>query len=175
MSQRDRDRLAVLRQVRDGLVTARRGAELVGLTPRHFRRLRRRWEAKGDRAVIHGLRGQRSNRALPTELRERVMVRVREPVFSDFAPTLLAEHPSTDPRDWGAERLYAASMDDRGRVMEAPRTWKRHVGASGSDGQGLILVGPTRPHREFGPPEPRPKLMLGCGFGRNHQGGGQNE
>ena len=24
-------------------------------------------------------------------------------------------------------------------------------------------------------PEPRPKLMLGCGFGRNHQGGGQNE
>ena len=97
MSQRDRDRLAVLRQVRDGLVTARRGAELVGLTPRHFRRLRRRWEAKGDRAVIHGLRGQRSNRALPTELRERVMVRVREPVFSDFAPTLLAEHPSTDP------------------------------------------------------------------------------
>ena len=97
MSQRDRDRLAVLRQVRDGLVRARRGAELVGLTPRHFRRLRRRWEREGDGAVIHGLRGQRSNRALPAELRERVLVRAREPVFSDFGPTLLAEHLSTDP------------------------------------------------------------------------------
>ena len=101
LSQRDRDRLAVLRQVRDGLVTARRGAELVGLTRRHFRRLRRRWEAQGDRAVIHGLRGQRSNRALSTELRERVMVRAREAVFSDFGPTLLAEHLSTD-REIGA-------------------------------------------------------------------------
>ena len=25
------------------------------------------------------------------------------------------------------------------------------------------------------PPETRPKLMLGCGFGRSYQGGGQNE
>lgn len=63
-SQRDRDRLAVLRQVRDGLVTAQRGAELVGLTARHFRRLHREWEREGDRAVIHGLRGRRSNRAV---------------------------------------------------------------------------------------------------------------
>lgn len=97
LSQRDRDRRAVLRQVREGLVSARRGAELVGLTPRHFRRLRRKWELEGDRAVIHGLRGQRSNRALAPELRARVMGRVREPVFSDFGPTLLSEHLSRDP------------------------------------------------------------------------------
>ena len=97
MSQRDRDRLAVLRQVGDGYVSARRGAELVGLTPRHFRRLRRKWEREGDGAVIHGLRGQRSNRALAAEVRERVMQRVREPVFRDFGPTLLAEHLSIDP------------------------------------------------------------------------------
>jgi hypothetical protein len=68
----------------------------VGLTPRHFRRLRRRWEAEGDRAVIHRLRGQRSNRALSVELKERVMKRAREPVFRDFGPTLLAEHLSRD-------------------------------------------------------------------------------
>ncbi len=97
MSQKERDRLGVLRQVRDGLVSARRGAELVGLTPRHFRRLRRRWAIEGDRAVIHGLRGRRSNRALSAELRARVIACVREPVFSDFGPTLLAEHLSTDP------------------------------------------------------------------------------
>ena len=97
MSQRDRDRLAVLRQVRDGLVRGRRGAELVGLTVRQFRRLRRRWEREGDRAVVHGLRGRRSNRALAKDLRDRVMMRVAEPVFSDFGPTLLAEHLSMDP------------------------------------------------------------------------------
>ena len=41
LSERDRDRLAVLRQVADGLVRPGRGAELVGLSARQFRRLRR--------------------------------------------------------------------------------------------------------------------------------------
>ena len=97
LSQRDRDRLAVLKQVRDGHVSARRGAELVGLTPRHFRRLRRKWELEGDGAVIHGLRARRSNRALPQDLKEHVLGRAREPVFRDFGPTLLAEHLLVDP------------------------------------------------------------------------------
>ena len=96
MSQRDRDRLAVLEQVRKGLVSARRGSELVGLTPRQFRRLRRRWERKGDGAVIHGLRGQRSNRAKSVAIRKRALRRARTAVFRDFGPTLLAEHLSRD-------------------------------------------------------------------------------
>lgn len=96
LSQRDRDRLAVLKQVRDGLITATRGAGLVGLTARQFRRLRRRWERTGDEAVIHRLRGQRSNRAKPPELRKRAMKRAKTAVFRDFGPTLLAEHLSRD-------------------------------------------------------------------------------
>ena len=98
MSQRDRDRLTVLRQVQDGHVGARRGGELLGLTARHFRRLRRRWEGAGDGVVIHGLRGRRSNRAKASKVRERVLKRAREPVFEGFGPTLLAEHLSRDPQ-----------------------------------------------------------------------------
>lgn len=97
LSQQDRDRLAVLRQVREGLVSARRGAELVGLSPRQFRRLRRRYEAEGDSAVIHRLRDRPSNRAALPARKARVMARVQEPVFRDFGPTLLAEHLSRDP------------------------------------------------------------------------------
>jgi len=96
VSQRERDRLAVLRQVRDGLVRPGRGAELIGLTPRQFRRLRRAWDVHGDAAVIHGLRGRRSNRAGAAEVRERALARAREPVFRGFGPTLLAEHLSID-------------------------------------------------------------------------------
>lgn len=98
LSQRDRDRLAVLRQVGDGLVGASRGAEQLGMSVRQFRRLRRRWEALGDEAVIHGLRARRSNRAAQPERRSYVMTRVSEPVFGDFGPTLLAEHLSRDPK-----------------------------------------------------------------------------
>ena len=98
LSQRDRDRLAVLKQVSEELVTARQGAELVGLTPRQFRRLRRKWERRGDEAVVHRLRGQRSNRAKSPEIRERTMKRAREQVFEGFGPTLLAEHLSRDTK-----------------------------------------------------------------------------
>lgn len=97
LSQRDRDRLAVLRQVTDGLVRPGRGAELVGLSARQFRRLRRRHELEGDRAVMHQLRGRRSNRATSPALKAHVIGRVQEPVFRDFGPTLLSEHLSRDP------------------------------------------------------------------------------
>jgi len=98
LRQRERDRLVVLRQVADGLVPPHRGAELLGVTPRHFRRMRRAWEREGDASVIHGLRGQGSNRRLPPELRTWALKRAREAVFADFGPTLLAEHLERDPK-----------------------------------------------------------------------------
>jgi hypothetical protein len=98
LSQRDRDRLAALNQVGDGLISASRGSEMVGLTSRQFRRLRCKWEKKGDTAVIHGLRGQRSNRAKSAATRKRAMKRAKTAVFRDFGPTLLAEHLSRDEK-----------------------------------------------------------------------------
>ena len=62
------------------------------MTRRHFRRLRRKFEAEGDAAVVHGLRGRRSNRALPRAFRKRALEVAREPLYRDFGPTLLAEH-----------------------------------------------------------------------------------
>lgn len=97
LSQRERDRLAVLHQVKRGLMTASRGAELVGVGARHFRRLRRAWGREGDGAVVHGLRGRPSNRALPAELRAWALERARDPLYHDFGPTLLAEHLGRDP------------------------------------------------------------------------------
>ena len=97
LSVREIDRTSVLRQVRDKVITARHGAELLGLTPRHFRRLRRVWERKGDEAVIHGLRGRPSNHAKSPGLRTWALERARDPVFWDFGPTLLAEHLSAHP------------------------------------------------------------------------------
>lgn len=96
LSLRDRDRLSVLRQVRDGLIAPARGAALVGLSARQFRRLRRRFETEGDRAVVHGHRGRSPNNGKPAALKARVLERAGEEVFRDFGPTLLAEHLSRD-------------------------------------------------------------------------------
>lgn len=64
---------------------------------RHFRRLLRRFETKGDRVVVHGLRGRASNWRLPESVRARALEKARQPLYHDFGPTLLSEHLARDP------------------------------------------------------------------------------
>jgi hypothetical protein len=97
MSQKERDRLVLLHQVVEGQLSMAEGARRAGLGTRQFRRLCRRFEAEGDRALVHGLRGRSSNRRLDPELREKALARAREPLYQDFGPTLLSEHLARDP------------------------------------------------------------------------------
>lgn len=97
MSVLERDRLAVLREVEDGLLSPAAGARKLGLSARQFRRLRRRAEQEGDSAVINRLRGRPSNHRLEQSIKTKALERAAEPVFHDFGPTLLAEHLSRDP------------------------------------------------------------------------------
>lgn len=97
MSQRDRDRLLVIRQVAAGELTVVRASELLDLCREQVARIRDRYRAEGDRALIHRGRGRRANNAKPAEWREKILERAAEPQFHDFRPTLLAEHLSRDP------------------------------------------------------------------------------
>lgn len=97
LSQKERDRLVVLRQVAEGEVTVSEGARRLRLGTRHMRRLVRRCEQEGDRIVVHGLRGRPSNRRLASELRRKALEKARDPLYRDFGPTLLSEHVARDP------------------------------------------------------------------------------
>lgn len=92
LSLRQRDRISVLRQVDEGVLSATAGAERIGVTPRHFRRLLQRFEAEGDGVVVHGLCGRSSNQALPAAVRDLVLGVASDPTYRDFGSTLLAEH-----------------------------------------------------------------------------------
>jgi hypothetical protein len=78
-------------------MTMRQGAEMVGVTARHFRRVYRVWEREGDEALAHGLRGRPSNHAKAPAFKAWALEKAREPLFFDFGPTLLAEHLSAHP------------------------------------------------------------------------------
>ena len=91
MSQRERDRWKVLHEVKQRRITQREGAVQMGVTPRWVRKLLGRMRQQGDRAVIHGLRGRRSNRKIPEEEREQIVKLVREE-YGDFGPTLASEY-----------------------------------------------------------------------------------
>ena len=58
MSQREVDRLLVLRKVLDGRLTQVAAGAQAGRSPRQIRRLCARLAARGARGLIHGLRGR---------------------------------------------------------------------------------------------------------------------
>ena len=71
LSTKDRDRLKVLHEVRQGHLTQREAGEQLGFTDRWVRQLLGRVKKEGDRGVVHGLRGRVSNRRLPEKVRRK--------------------------------------------------------------------------------------------------------
>ncbi len=91
MGQRERDRLKVLHEVGQGHLTQREAALQLGMSERGFRKLLKRYRAQGDRAVVHGLRGRKSNRRLAGRKVRRVVGLVQRH-YRDFGPTLACEY-----------------------------------------------------------------------------------
>jgi hypothetical protein len=122
LSQNDRDRLVVLRQVHEKQLSVAEGARRLRLGTRQMRRLLRRFEAEGDSVVVHALRGRPSNRRLKEALRQKALrqkapEKARDPLYRDFGPTLLSEHLARD-REIGA--VCAATLR---RWMIAEGLW----------------------------------------------------
>src|ERR1700737_460503 len=90
MSQRERDRLRVLRDVKEGRFSQAKAAEILKLSVRQLRRLQQRWRQQGDGALVHRLRGQPSNRRHDGVLKKRVLQTYRR-CYADFGPTLACE------------------------------------------------------------------------------------
>jgi hypothetical protein len=91
MSQRERDRLVMVKSVIDKQRTQVEAARLMGLSARQVRRLQRRLEVDGDRAVVHQLRGRPSNNAVDATVKHKVLSLYRSEYGGDYGPTLLSE------------------------------------------------------------------------------------
>jgi hypothetical protein len=91
MTQRDRDRLVVLKKAQKKLITQKQAGVELGLTERHVRRLVKQLKARGDKAVIHTLRGKPSNRKLSEPVREKILAILSQDQYRDFGPTAASE------------------------------------------------------------------------------------
>jgi transposase len=96
MTQRDRDRLVVLKKAQKRLITQMQAGKELDLTERQVRRLLKRLKADGDKAVIHALRGRPWNRRLSEEVRRRALAVLSQPKWRDFGPTLASYHLAKD-------------------------------------------------------------------------------
>jgi transposase len=92
MTQADRDRLVALKKARKKLITQRQAAEELGLSVRQVKRLLKGLKERGDKAVVHGLRGRESNRRIDEKVEAEVVKILSQPVYKGFGPTLAAEY-----------------------------------------------------------------------------------
>ncbi len=90
MSIGDVRRLKAVQASIDGYVTQKTAAAILGLSERQVRRLVRDVRERGDRGIIHALRGRPSNRRIPEETREEVLS-LYQGRYPDFGPTLARE------------------------------------------------------------------------------------
>jgi len=133
MTQAERDRLVALKKAKKKLITQKQAAEEIGVTQRQVRRLLRKLRRKGDRAVIHELRGRRSNRRLPAELEQRAVAVLADPLYRGFGPTLAAEY---------LRKQHAITVS-----KETLRQWMAKAGLWKAGRQRVVEVHQWRPRR----------------------------
>lgn len=130
MGQKERDRLKALHAVKQGKLTQRQAAEQLKLSERQLRRLLKRYRADGDRAVVHGLRGRKSNHKIAPATQVKAVQALKQPECRDFGPTYAAEYLSNrgiaaagkdTVRKW---MMTAGLWQARKRRVEQVRQWR---------------------------------------------------
>lgn len=80
----------IIKKVISKELNGSQAAGLLNLTTRHIRRLKKKVDQDGIKALIHGSRGKPGNRRLPDKERERIAGLIKQK-YPDFGPTLAAE------------------------------------------------------------------------------------
>jgi transposase len=92
MTQGDRDRLVTLRKAKKRLITQRQAAEELGLSVRQVKRLLYALKKRGDKSVVHGLRGKPSNQRIGKSVEAEAIQILSADLYKGFGPTLAAEY-----------------------------------------------------------------------------------
>jgi transposase len=100
-------------------------AEILGITDRHLRRWRERYEAEGYNGLFDWRRGKPSSRRVPMATVEQVLALYREKYFDlnvqHFHEKLRAEHGIELSYSWVKQALRGAGLVARGRKRGAHR------------------------------------------------------
>jgi Homeodomain-like domain len=92
MTQEERDRLCTLKKTKKKMMTQQTAAAELGVTLRHVRRLLVRLKEQGDKSVVHGLKGQPSQRRIAEKTEQAAVQILSAPLYAGFGPTLAAEY-----------------------------------------------------------------------------------
>ena len=87
MSTMERKRMTLMTRVAEGLLKLREAAEMMRVSYRQARRIRRRYQQEGDAGLVHQGRGRKSNRRRPDNERKRALA-LYSKEYAGFGPLL---------------------------------------------------------------------------------------
>ena len=111
-------------------------AGLLNLTTRQIRRLKKKVDQNGIKALLHGNRGKPGNRRLPAKERKRIAGLIKQK-YSDFGPTLAAEKLTEldkIARSRGAVRSIMIAekiWQPKSKKKETHRQWRQRKASKG--------------------------------------------
>jgi len=128
MNASEQRRVVVLNQLESGSLVTREAAELLGLSERQVRRLRRGYGKQGADALVHGNRGRPAHNAVSAEIAQRV-VELGRTTYAGFnqqhLTEMLAEQESIQLSRPTVRRILAAAGISAPRRRRPPRHRRR--------------------------------------------------
>lgn len=118
-TDKDREKHKIINESIEGKMTNAEAAAKLGITVRQVRRLKRKVEEFGAAGVVHGGRGQASNRATHPDTKKTIIAFLKKKKHRDFGPTFAQEKLS-------AEGTVRSIECVRG-IMVANDLWKPHA------------------------------------------------
>ena len=119
LSMKEADRLAVIEEVVEKRLRQGVAAQRLGLSIRQVKRLALRYRAEGPAGLASRRRGKRPGNTIDADLREEIMVLVRER-YADFGPTLACEKLAQ-------AHGYRVSVESLRQWMMAEGLWRAKV------------------------------------------------
>jgi hypothetical protein len=136
MSKREIKRYDVIKKLISKEINGTEGAELLGLTVRHIKRLKAKVGAKGVAGLEHASRGKTGNRKIPEQEKQKI-IRLLHKQYADFKPGFATEKlsekhnitrdPKTIRQIMIEERLWKPKRQKR-KTHRAWRQRKAHFG-----------------------------------------------
>lgn len=126
MTEEELVRKTIIEKAVDKRITQKEGAEKLGISERHFRRLLFRYRQQGDIGLVSGHRGKPSNSRLGEPQRQRILEFMGDPVYHDFGPTLLAEKLAESRGIQVSRETVRQMMIEEGRYRPKIKKKKSH-------------------------------------------------
>ena len=160
LTQQEQARLQVLNNLLAGYMTTEQAAVLIGVSPRHTRRIMTAYKNEGAAAIAHGNRGRRPANATPETISTSIVHLARTRymgVNHTHMSELLREHEGIDVTRSTLRRLLMNTGENSPRGRRPP---KHRVRRQRMPREGMLIQLDGSYHRWLGEDGPQFTLLL---------------